>query len=72
MCVIAWVRRWLIIKVPEKASQMSSQVRHFLDISSVEEDCLKAILKDSHELKGNKDHAKPLRDKMLAMREDAS
>lgn len=50
---------------------MSSQVRHFLDISSVDQDVLKDIISSAHEMKSHMksdtNAKKPLEGKMLAM-----
>ncbi len=46
---------------------MSSSVRHFLDISSVDKASLKAIIKSAHEMKSKGNKEKPLVGKMLAM-----
>ena len=46
---------------------MTSSIRHFLDISSVNSDSLKSILKTSHEMKQSGVDEKPLAGKMLAM-----
>jgi len=46
---------------------MTSQVRHFLDISSVDKDSLKGIIASAHEMKSSNKLARPLEGKMLAM-----
>ena len=46
---------------------MTSQVRHFLDISSVDQDSLKTIIASAHEMKSAGAKEKPLQGKMLAM-----
>ena len=46
---------------------MTSQISHFLDISSVDKDCLKGIIASAHEMKSATNHQKPLEGKMLAM-----
>lgn len=46
---------------------MTSQVRHFLDISSVDKDSLKGIIASAHEMKSSGNKSKPLEGKMLAM-----
>ena len=46
---------------------MTSEVRHFLDISSVDKDSLKGIIASAHEMKSSDKNEKPLDGKMLAM-----
>ncbi len=46
---------------------MTSQIRHFLDISSVDQDSLKGIIASAHEMKSAGTNEKPLDGKMLAM-----
>ena len=46
---------------------MTSEVRHFLDISSVDKDSLKGIIASAHEMKSSDKSNKPLDGKMLAM-----
>lgn len=46
---------------------MTSSVNHFLDISRLDGDCLKSILKQSHEMKSHGTSDKPLAGKTLAM-----
>ena len=46
---------------------MTSQVRHFLDISSVDKDSIKGIIASAHEMKSSNKLARPLEGKMLAM-----
>ncbi len=46
---------------------MATQVRHFLDISSVDEDSLKGIIASAHDIKSASINEKPLEGKMLAM-----
>ena len=46
---------------------MSSSLRHFLDISSVDKSSLKSIIKSAHEMKAQGNETKPLDGKMLAM-----
>lgn len=46
---------------------MTSQLRHFLDISSVDKDSLKGIIASAHEMKSSGNKARPLEGKMLAM-----
>ncbi len=46
---------------------MTSEVRHFLDISSVDKDSLKGIIASAHKMKSSSKNEKPLDGKMLAM-----
>jgi len=46
---------------------MTSQVKHFLDISSIDKDSLKEIIASAHAMKSAKSKEKPLEGKMLAM-----
>lgn len=46
---------------------MTSEIRHFLDISSVDKDSLKGIIAAAHDLKSSGKNDKPLEGKMLAM-----
>lgn len=46
---------------------MTSQLRHFLDISSVDEDSLKGIIASAHAMKSSGTKDKPLEGKILAM-----
>jgi len=46
---------------------MTSQPRHFLDISSVDKDSLKGIIASAHKMKSAGNNEKPLDGKMLAM-----
>ena len=46
---------------------MTSQVRHFLDISSVDKDSLKGIISSAHKMKSSGNQKRPLEGKVLAM-----
>ena len=46
---------------------MTKQIRHFIDISSVDKNCLKGMIANAHNLKTTSKKEKPLEGKMLAM-----